>query len=135
MTGSVYSVMQSHLCTQTARQLGRFERKSTDSDSTGWLSYSLETVKPARWNLLCQNAFAANPSGQMSFPVTAPGQQLHFIKIAGDSFYPVCLDASFSLGGVESKVEELSWPCLWGGLGVGVEPLNSRRGTCREVAY
>ena len=71
----------------------------------------------------------------MSFPVTAAGQQLHFIKIAGDSFYPVCCDASLSLGGVESKVEEVSWPCLWGGLGVGVEPLKSRRGMCREVVY
>ena len=66
--------------------------------------------------MLCQNAIAANPSGQMSFPVTAAGQQLHFIKIAGDSFYPVCHGASLSLGGMESKVEEVSWPCLWGDL-------------------
>ena len=72
------------------------------------------------------------PSGHKSFPVTAPGQQLHFIKTAGDSFSPVCLDASLSLGGMESKVEEVSWPCLWGGLGVGVDPLEQERHLQRD---
>lgn len=37
------------------------------------------------------------------------------------------LGRQLSLGGVENKVEEVSWPCLWGGLGVGVEPLEQER--------
>ena len=37
--------------------------------------------------------------------------------------YPVCFDTSLSLGGTGSEVGEVSWPCLWGGPGVGVEPV------------